>query len=283
MNLRLLGLASFMGLAIALGILAGWGYRPSASRDTTTITSHPLKYAGNQSQQSKDTSGMATSSASSAQSGYMWMNHYALQQPFQTWIRVDATGSAQLLEYDLHRKRILSVKAGQLKHQDIQALFQLANSIGFLGFKERYEPPPGTPYEGDITSVSVSQGGLTKLVVARPPDFIPDGLAKLVESLKRVVTSLQVVPKDNNYLRAQLVEPRRAQDIAASGRFRLAILDDQQLKSLPTIRSAVERPGQFVAAGNGEDIQREGFDAPYGYFFLAYNNTTYELTIFSGD
>ena len=187
----------------------------------------------------------AATPGAATRDGYAWVDYYHLGGS-RYWMEIQADGEVLYLRLRMPgMSAIDDVRRGTLTAKEAADVFGLLGPIGFFTMRSVDPFAQGVVYEGDILVVSACAGGRCNTVGARPPGFIPPGLADFVHALEDKIPAMRPQPGELRFLRAEQIGPQREARIRAAQRPFVSVTDEQ-LKSRPALLAAIQTPGRFV-------------------------------------
>jgi hypothetical protein len=180
----------------------------------------------------------------------IWVDETPWEDADAHWWMLELGGTWRHLIYRRRTRRVLGHGETQLDLARRDAVFQTLDETGFFELAPQY-PPPGVPVEGDIVVVVAQAGRRSHRVAARPPEFLPGPLARLIDRLRDAGTGVAAGPPAPGYWRAERLDAARAERVR-----RRALLPHRQLDeeapSPPSLSQAIADPGIWVAIGANE-------------------------------
>jgi len=165
-------------------------------------------------------------------------------------MRDDGALSDLMCNQALHH--VIQHRSAQISTEQTQILFSLLNEKGFFDLAPIYSPGGMLTYEGDVLVMAARYIGRSHRVLARPPDYYPDPLQRIVTRYLTLEVSWGELEPAEWYWRAEIVTPQRAARIRSRGLLAFFTTNESELSRLPFLAQAILEPGGFVPATGGE-------------------------------
>ena len=183
----------------------------------------------------------------------IWVDETPWEDSDAHWWMLELGGTWRHLIYRRRSRRVLGQAETRLDPPRRDAVFRALDESGFFELAPQH-PPPGVPVEGDIVVMMARASGRSHRIVARPPEFLPGPLARLIDRLRDAGAGVAAGPPAPGYWRAERLDAARAERVR-----RRALLPhrrlDKEAPSPPSLSQAVADPGVWVAIGS-EEVER---------------------------